>query len=671
MFCRIGGLLLLLFFSSTAWSQITQPCTTLGQLPQTAFPVCGLQTFVQTTVPYCGNHPIPVPGCGPDYGDINPFWYKFTCYKSGTLAFTINPEKQNEDYDWQVFDVTGHDVSEVYSNPALFVVGNWSGSYGPTGTSPTSALNVQCASSPNEHISTFSKEALLIEGHQYLLLVSHFTKEPNGYTLSFTGGTANITDTIEPHLKSAVAKCDGQTITVTLNKKLKCASLAEDGSDFRINANAIASIGARSTKCSSGFDMDTLTVQLNKSLAPGKYTMYMKKGSDGSTLLDYCDNPVPVDDSVSFDVTPAQPSPFDSIIPVGCAPRVIQLYFKKGIRCNSIAADGSDFTVTGPTPVIVTGANGTCSEGLSNVINIHLAKPLTQGGTYRVSIKKGTDGNTVIDECGEETLPSSRSFVTTDTVSALFSASLLYGCKADTIVCANNGGNGILSWNWAFTGGYTAQTQNATVIYKDYGEKTVTLAVSNGVCIDTASRIITLDNNLTAAFNVSSNFICPGDTAIFIDSSLGKINSWQWNFGNGTASNVQSPQLQYPVVDRDRVYTVSLTVGNEHNCFDKAYKTVKVLYTCTIAVPSAFTPNGDNVNDYLYPLNAYKAVGLEFKVFNRFGQVVFSTKDWTNKWDGRFKGVMQPTGSYVWMLKYTHIETHQQYFLKGTSVLIR
>jgi gliding motility-associated-like protein len=102
-----------------------------------------------------------------------------------------------------------------------------------------------------------------------------------------------------------------------------------------------------------------------------------------------------------------------------------------------------------------------------------------------------------------------------------------------------------------------------------------------------------------------------------------------------------------------------------------AYKTVKVLSTCTIAVPSAFTPNGDNVNDYLYPLNAYKATDLEFKVFNRFGQVVFSTKDWTKRWDGMLNGKSLPTGLYVWMLSYTDRDSKEKIFLKGTTMLIR
>src|SRR5689334_11367573 len=105
-------------------------CTTLGQTPSTAFPVCGVDTFTQSIVPLCAGRGIPVPKCdvsGAAYGDKNPFWYIFTCYTSGSLVFTITPDDPNDDYDWQLFDITGRDPNDVYTDTSLFVVGNWAG----------------------------------------------------------------------------------------------------------------------------------------------------------------------------------------------------------------------------------------------------------------------------------------------------------------------------------------------------------------------------------------------------------------------------------------------------------------------------------------------------------------------------------------------------------------
>jgi gliding motility-associated-like protein len=98
---------------------------------------------------------------------------------------------------------------------------------------------------------------------------------------------------------------------------------------------------------------------------------------------------------------------------------------------------------------------------------------------------------------------------------------------------------------------------------------------------------------------------------------------------------------------------------------------IDVLKTCFIAVPGAFTPNGDGVNDYLYPLNALKAVDLQFRVYNRWGQMVFETTNWLNKWDGTMGGHPQPAGVYVWTLAYTDPDTGKRIIQKGTSILIR
>src|ERR1700733_15873817 len=77
-----------------------QGCTTKGQTPATAFPVCGTSIFKQDSVPVCVNNfvPAPCPSDGNAYQDLNPYWYKFTCFVSGTLALTIAPNNNQDDY---------------------------------------------------------------------------------------------------------------------------------------------------------------------------------------------------------------------------------------------------------------------------------------------------------------------------------------------------------------------------------------------------------------------------------------------------------------------------------------------------------------------------------------------------------------------------------------------
>ena len=132
------------------------------------------------------------------------------------------------------------------------------------------------------------------------------------------------------------------------------------------------------------------------------------------------------------------------------------------------------------------------------------------------------------------------------------------------------------------------------------------------------------------------------------------------------------PKKYAEVSERDgKYYPVTLIVKNDINCFDTAETMIKILYNCYITVPTAFTPNNDGLNDFLYPLNAYKADNLEFRIYNRYGQMVFETTNWLNKWDGKINGKPQASGTYVWMLSYTDHDSGKNIFLKGTSVLIR
>ncbi|MES2431068.1 MAG: gliding motility-associated C-terminal domain-containing protein [Bacteroidota bacterium] len=643
----------------------------MGQNPGTAFPVCGTADFIQTNVPVCGIRKIIAPCPGDDLEDKNPFWYKFTCYTSGTLGFIITPNNQGDDYDWQLFDITNANPNDVYTNASLFVACNWSGETGTTGASPAGTSVTVCA---NLGRPLFSKMPSIVQGHTYLLLISHFLGgSQSGYSLSFKGGTANITDPVDPHLQSARAACDGTQITIKLNKRMKCKSLALNGSDFSISTPISSIIGASGINCNNEFDMDSLTLTLNNPLPPGNYTISIKNGADLNTLFDNCDRLIPVNENIPLTVFPKFPTPMDSLTKFNCAPDMLQLVFSKLMRCNSIAADGSDFTITGSFPISIVSAQASCDDnGLTSKINIQLSASIQQKGSFSIVLKNGTDGNTIINECGEHTpAGSSISFSTVDTVSAFFTSTTHIGCTQDIIDYSHDGRNGVNSWQWTFDNNISSTAKDTSIAYTIFGNKNATLIVSNGVCKDTFSTSINLDNELKAAFE-GTTLVCPDDLATFKDKSIGNIIEWKWSFGNGNTSTLQIPPAQtYPYTNIIREYTIQLIVKNNYNCLDTATQTLLVLANCFIAIPTGFTPNGDGLNDYLYPTNAYKAIDLQFKVYNRLGNLLFATNNWINKWDGSYKGKPQDPGTYVWTLEYTNSETGEKKFSKGTTVLIR
>lgn len=662
-------IIFLVLFCIVARNGYTQNCTGLGQNPGSAFPVCGTSTFTQGSVPVCGGKLVPGPCTRDSVTDINPYWYKFTCFSAGSLSFTLSPKNAGDDYDWQLFDVTNKNPADVYTDASLFVACNWSGESGNTGASSAGTSLTNCG---GYGVPLFSSMPALILGHQYLLLISHFSGDSqSGYTLTFGGGTANITDPVDPHLSAARAACDGTKISVKLNKKMKCNSLNADGSDFILLPAVAPIIGATGVGCSSSFDMDSVVLTLGSPLPPGNYKITVRPNDN---LLDNCDNFIPASDTLAVTVFPLIPTPMDSLSKVGCAPNVLQLVFRDQMRCSSIAADGSDFVITGTSTVTVSGATGICNaDGLTNLINVKLSAPIQQAGNFSIQLKTGTDGNSIINECGKETPAGAfLLFTTKDTVSALFKATVQYGCIADNVLYSHDGRNGVNSWEWVFDNSITSTAKDTTITYTVFGQKQAALIVSNGTCSDTATTTIDLNNALKASFEGTS-VVCPGDPATFINNSTSSLSLiWAWNFGNGSTSTLQTPPTQfYAASNNTQDIPVQLIITNNIGCSDTATNTIKVVGNCYIAIPKAFSPNGDGLNDYLYPTNAYKSKDLLFMVFNRTGQKIFETRNWENKWDGSFNGNPQDPGTYVWVLHYTNIETGKTVDLKGTTVLIR
>jgi gliding motility-associated-like protein len=453
---------------------------------------------------------------------------------------------------------------------------------------------------------------------------------------------------------------------------MKCSSLTPTGSEFSISPAAPAIVSAVAANCSSGFDFDELVITLAAPLASNNYQLIINNGSDINTIRDFCDRDIPPGEQVPFSYFIPQPIFADSIGRVGCAPTELKIYFPKKIKCNTIATDGSDFFVTGPTPVNVQAAGALCTNGQSDVITVTLTAPIYTKGNYQLHLKAGVDGTTVIDECGIELPLQQLPFTTADTVSAVYDLVTTLGCRTDVLQFSHDGAHDVNSWHWTFNDSIFINTQSHTITWPASSTNTVQLIVSNGVCSDTVAKTIVLDNEVIADFSMP-DVICPEDPFQVTNTSKGLIDIYQWSFDVAGTSNIKDPAaVHFPQNNIESYYNIKLVcTNNTLGCTDTKQKRLRVLDNCFIAVPTAFTPNGDGLNDYLYPNNALKAENLEFSVFNRWGQLIFHTRNWQEKWDGKVGGLLQGSGVFVWFLSYTHRDTGKKVFQKGTTTLIR
>ena len=106
-------------------------------------------------------------------------------------------------------------------------------------------------------------------------------------------------------------------------------------------------------------------------------------------------------------------------------------------------------------------------------------------------------------------------------------------------------------------------------------------------------------------------------------------------------------------------------------CTDSSFITIKVYKTLpSVFVPTGFTPNKDGRNDILKPILAGMQRIEMINIYNRLGQLVFSTNETGKGWDGTIGSVPQGAGTFVWMVKAIDYNG-LPYFKKGTVTLIR
>lgn len=144
--------------------------------------------------------------------------------------------------------------------------------------------------------------------------------------------------------------------------------------------------------------------------------------------------------------------------------------------------------------------------------------------------------------------------------------------------------------------------------------------------------------------------------------------------GNGTISWDPNPSLSCTNCPNPIATPTVTTVYRANNslaldCSVSDQFTVVVLNEALVHIPTAFTPNGDGKNDFFGPIGKVPE-GYSMQVYNRNGELVFKSQSLYDRWDGVFRGKLQPVGVFIYYVKYLDLQNkmHQE---KGTLVLIR
>ena len=225
--------------------------------------------------------------------------------------------------------------------------------------------------------------------------------------------------------------------------------------------------------------------------------------------------------------------------------------------------------------------------------------------------------------------------------------------------------NGPASYLWTDPIGSTSNEEILSIIdIRQNQSGTYTLRVSDTLdCYSQASVNLIVHPAPVSAFATQDTII----TQEPIELDAGDHASYAWSTGETS---------RYITAEQNDWYSV--LIESQYGCYDQ--DSVYVLFweppqppepvAEQFQFPNAFTPDGDGLNDEFIAIGQPdNLTSFSMKIFNRWGQMIFETKDITRGWDGTYQGSPSPAGTYVYRIEYT-INAYD-FDVSGTVVLVK
>ena len=220
----------------------------------------------------------------------------------------------------------------------------------------------------------------------------------------------------------------------------------------------------------------------------------------------------------------------------------------------------------------------------------------------------------------------------------------------------------VQSWEWNFGDGSTANSFNASHTYSSGSQYQVRLkaAYTNG-----CTYIKTGTHDIFAAMaNAGADTIVQTNSSFMLQGSGGINYEWSPSTGLSDAS-IANP---FALISKEITYILKVTTAQ--GCIDHDTIHIATYDFPGIYIPTGFTPNNDGRNDFLRPLGRGISELKYFRIYNRWGNLLYSSTDLSKGWNGHSGGKPQPQGVYVWMLEAVDKDGNI-IMKKGTTVLMR
>lgn len=642
-------------------------------------------------------------------GETNSAWYIFSPQSDGMFGFILEPSA-GDDYDWSLFDITDGGCAGISTGVSPEISCN---SYGENAGTPNSPTGISTANGGVGNVNgpgnlngpPFNEDVAVTAGRVYALVVMNFSATLNGYQLDYTNSPVSIFDNTAPVIENITTNWCTGSVTIELSEEIDVSTLT--ATDFLLS-DPTYSVTAFSTATPD------LSSQLQFTIGPAPIapnTQLQLTTINGEILTDICDNellqPIDLDLRGNFY--------FDVDTTRGC--NTVGATMNVGLNGTNIYNPTTLLVNLVPQPT-------TFVEGLSSGLY-----------DVMITDNLGCSRDTIIELVSLDptvTMPADAVLCSlSDTFTATFDGGLILWdapagvtisqpASGTTLISADIPGTYLIEATVNDDGCETTENFNITFNYPPGSTTTIENAGCFAICdgrvtVENASPdalTITIDGVSASGPTVSLDSLCAGNYSLEIEfspacsstetisiseppplSAAFEPTSLILPFANPTvtltSTSENADSLYWQVMGLDSVfytdsiwelvfpqepgiYDVQLMVYDTAGCFDVFTAPFEVRDDFRFYMPTGFTPNDDGLNDYLVPSFTYEPELYHLQIFNRFGDIVFDSKDYREEWQGDFRGngYYVPNGVYSYIVTTRGVERDLKTY-KGTVTVMR
>jgi gliding motility-associated-like protein len=650
------------------------------------------------------------PGSCQTGGEFNSAWYIFSPQTDGLFGFVLQPNDLDDDYDWSLFDITDNGCAGINTGASPEISCNSYGEFagtpnGPTGISTADGGSGNFNGPGNAAGPPFNEDVNVTAGSVYALVVMNFSSTLNGYALDFGNTAVSIFDNTPPAIESLTSNwCTGEVV-IQLTEEIDVSTLT--ATDFLINAPGI-------TVTSFSTNTPNLASELNFVLGPLPLPAGLQvelTTINSEILADICDNelaqPIAIDLSGNFF--------FEAITTPGCnstgaiiemnllgnAPNAPYTMTLDGAPQAGFTADN---LATGSYVVEITDNTGCSRDTTISVVSLastvtmpanavlcDLSETFTaqfNGGLILwdapagVTVAFPAQGTTLIsaDAPGTYTLEatvtnqgctSTGSFEVQfnfppQSTTAVTPASCFGICDGTVSVTNENPAGLTILLDGAST---TGQPAEITGVCAGQYELEV---IFSPECSTTQQITIAQPPPVSASFEADLWIVPYASPTVTLTSTSENADSLLWTVVGADSLTWSDTLWILTLPQEPAIYPIQLVAADTSGCTSFFEAFIEVRDEFRVFVPNSFTPNDDGINDFIVPSFTYEPVFYRWQIFNRYGDVVFDSKDYREVWMGEHRngGYFVPAGVYNYVLTTRGVERDMQ-TLKGTISLVR